>query len=300
MKITRAHLAAMIAFTMWGLFPIYWKYFSDVGAWDLFGHRLIWSFVTLFGIMLFRKKLILVKDLWRNPRTRIMLVISALLISSNWLLYIYAVNIGRILETSMGYFLNPLINVFMGWIILKEKIRPTQWPAILLALAAIVLLAVHTDLSHFPWLALILSLTFALYGLIRKLVHVGSMEGLLFETGVVIIPVLLYWYTQPTTPVSVFHDLPLHKNLILTLSGLVTSVPLILFAYAAKRLPLQTLGMIQYLSPSFKFICGLFIFHEALSAEKLQAFCLIWVALAWYTIESYRFSRKGLTKVTSE
>lgn len=300
MKVTRAHFSAMIAFTMWGLFPIYWKYFIEVEAWDLFGHRLLWSFLTLFLIMLFRKKLYLVKEIWSDPKKRLMLVLSALLISSNWLLYIYAVNIGRVLEASMGYFLNPLINVFMGWIILKEKIRPTQWPAIVLAMIAIVVLAVNTDLSHFPWLALILSFTFALYGLIRKLVHVGSMEGLLFETAVVIVPVMIYWNFRSTSPLSVFYDLPLHKNLVLVLSGVVTSLPLILFAYSAKRLPLQTLGMIQYLSPSFKFICGLFLFHEALSSEKLQAFCIIWVALVWYTMESFHHSRKGAQRVTNE
>ncbi len=299
MNITSAHLAAMIAFSMWGLFPIYWKYFSEVQAWDLFGHRLFWSFFSLLLIMFFRKKLFLVKEIGRDPKKRLMLVISALLISSNWLLYIYAVNMGRILEASMGYFLNPLINVFMGWIILKEKIRLTQWPAIFLAMMAIVLLALSTDLDHFPWLAIILSVTFALYGLIRKLVHVGSMEGLLFETSVVIIPVLIYWQMRPSGPMQILSDLPLHKNLLLPLSGVVTSLPLILFAYSAKRLSLQTLGMIQYLSPSFKFICGLFIFHEALSAEKLQAFCLIWIALGWYTIESYQFARRGKSQTTN-
>lgn len=300
MKISRAHFAAIFAFSLWGFFPIYWKYFSDVPAWDLFGHRLIWSFVTLFFIMFFRKKLHLVREIWSDPKKRIMLVISAFLISSNWLLYIYAVNIGRILEASMGYFLNPLINVFMGWLILKEKIRPTQWPAIILALIAIILLGVTSDLNHFPWLALILSITFALYGLIRKLVHVGSMEGLLFETAVVIVPVLVYWQFRSTGPLSVLGELPLHRIFILTLSGVVTSVPLILFAYSAKRLPLQTLGMIQYLSPSIKFICGLFIFHETLGQKRLQAFGLIWVALLWYTIESYRYARRGLVKVTNE
>ncbi|MES2529066.1 MAG: EamA family transporter RarD [Bdellovibrionota bacterium] len=300
MNISNAHLSAIIAFSMWGLFPIYWKYFSEVNAWDLFGHRLIWSFVSLFLIMLFRKKLSHVKDIWNDPKKRLMLVISALLISSNWLLYIYAVNIGRILEASMGYFLNPLLNVFMGWLILKEKIRLTQWPAIALALIAIILLALNTDLNHFPWLAIILSLTFALYGLIRKMVHVGAMEGLLFETSVVVIPVLIYWQMRPTGPLHVLEQLPLHKNLLLPLSGVVTSLPLVLFAFSAKRLTLQTLGMIQYLSPSFKFACGLFIFHEALSTEKLQAFCLIWVALAWYTIESFRNSRSKAVKVTNE
>lgn len=300
MKITRAHLAAMLAFSMWGLFPIYWKYFSEVSAWDLFGHRLLWSFITLFLIMFFRKKFYLLKEIWADPKKRLLLTMSSLLISSNWLLYIYAVNSGKILEASMGYFLNPLINVFMGWLIMKEKIRPTQWPAIILAMLAIVVLAITTDLNHFPWLALLLSLTFAFYGLIRKIVHVGSMEGLMFETSIVIVPVMAYWFTMSTRPTTVLYELPLHKNLILTLSGVVTSLPLILFAYGAKRLPMQTLGMIQYLSPSFKFMCGLFIFHEVLNPDKLRAFCLIWLGLAWYTIESYRFASRGTSKVANE
>lgn len=300
MNITRAHLAAILAFSFWGLFPIYWKYFQEVPAWDLFGHRIIWSFVTLALIMKARGKIHLLKDIWSDPKKRLLLVISSLLISSNWLLYIYAVNIGRILEASMGYFLNPLINVFMGWLILKERIRLTQWPSIALALVAVLYLAFTTDLNHFPWLALLLSLTFALYGLIRKLVHVGSMEGLLYETSVVILPTLLYWMTRPTQPMHAFEILPFHKSMVLTLAGVVTSLPLILFAYSTKRLTLQSLGMIQYLSPSLKFVCGLFIFHEALNGDKLRAFVLIWIALAWYTVESFIFARRGVVKVTNE
>lgn len=295
-----AHLAAILAFSFWGLFPIYWKLFSEVSAWDLFAHRLMWSFVTLVLILVFRKKIGSLKTIWATPKTRLMLIMSALLISSNWLLYIYAINIGRILEASMGYFLNPLINVFMGWILLKEKIRATQWPAIALAIIAMILLAIQTDLNHFPWIALILSLTFALYGLIRKLAQVGSMEGLTFETTIMIIPVMIYWYFQKTSPVTVLGIVPTWKVFVLTLSGIVTSLPLVLFAFSTKRLTLQTLGFIQYLSPSLKFMCGLFIFNEALSAEKVQAFSLIWIALAYYTAESFIVSRKKQPLVVNE
>jgi chloramphenicol-sensitive protein RarD len=287
-----AHIAAIVSFSLWGLFPIYWKLFSEVGAWDLFAHRLVMSFVTLIIILGFKQKLFLLKEIWIIPKTRWFLIASAILISSNWLLYIYAVNTGKILEASMGYFLNPLINVFMGWILLKEKMRPTQWPAIVLAMISIVLIALQTDLESFPWIALTLSLTFALYGLVRKIAHVGSLEGLTFETCVMIIPIMIAWMFQPTTPLSIFSELAGWKIFILSLSGIVTCIPLILFAYATKRLPLRTLGFIQYLSPSLKFVCGLFIFHEALSHSKLQAFCLIWVALFWYTLESFVFIHK--------
>ena len=186
MNITQAHLSAILAFSLWGLFPLYWKIFPEVGAWDLFAHRLTISFMTLLLIAVFRKRLKALKQIWEDPKTRIMLVVSGILISSNWLLYIYAVNSGQVLEASMGYFLNPLFNVFMGWIILKEKIRKGQWPAIVLATVAIILMAAG-NLTQFPWLALTLSITFALYGLIRKMAHVHSLEGLTFETFILII-----------------------------------------------------------------------------------------------------------------
>lgn len=292
MNITSAHLAAITAFTLWGIFPLYWKIFSNTSSWDLFGQRLIWSFITLLLILIYKKKLKVISEIWKNPKVRNLLVISGLMISSNWLLYIYAVNNGKVLEASMGYFLNPLINVFMGWLLLKEEIRPTQWPAIILAMVAIILLAFQTSLANFPWIAITLAVTFALYGLIRKVTHIGSMEGLAFETTFILLPVLIYWSFLETSPLSVYVEMPFWKILVLALSGLITCIPLVLFAYSAKRLRLQTLGFIQYLSPSLKFICGLVILHEPLSTNKLQTFFLIWIALAWYTFESLRFLKK--------
>lgn len=296
MKISKAHIAAMIAFSMWGLFPIYWKFFKEVSPWDLFGHRLLWSFVTLMLILFFKNKLGELKTIWHDPKKRLLLMASAIMISSNWLLYIYAVNTGRILEASMGYFLNPLINVFMGWMLLKEKIRSTQWPSIVLATVAIMIMLVQSELSDFPWIAITLCLTFALYGLLRKITHVGSLEGLSFETCVVIVPTLAVWFFQPTSPLTVLTEVSTLKFAVLTLSGIVTCLPLVLFAYSARQLTLQTLGFIQYLSPSFKFLCGLFIFNEPLATSKLQAFFLIWIALAWYSIESVYFARRVKAK----
>jgi chloramphenicol-sensitive protein RarD len=287
MSFSSAHLAAILSFSMWGLFPIYWKFFPEVKAWDLFAHRLVWSFITLILFLGFKKKLPELKKIWDTPKTRLMLLISALMISSNWLLYIYAVSIGQILEASMGYFLNPIINVFMGWIILKERIRPGQWPAIVLALAGISLMGYVSGISHFPWIALTLSLTFATYGLIRKMAHVGSLEGLAFETTLMLIPTLVIWYFQPSHPLDVFTQLVTWKIILLSLAGVVTCAPLILFAYGARRLPFGTLGFLGYLSPSLKFVCGWIIFDELLSPERLQAFGLIWLALGFYTLESF-------------
>ena len=294
MGFTSAHLAAIVCFALWGLFPIYWKFFPEVGSWDLFAHRLLWSFMTLIVILGFKKELESLKRIAQDPKIRLMLVVSAILISSNWLLYIYAVSIGKILEASMGYFLNPLINVFMGWLILKEKIRPGQWPAIIIAMIAIVMLGIQSGIDGFPWIALTLSLTFAMYGLIRKMAHVGSLEGLAFETTFMIIPTLVIWFFQPTTPVDIFSQIPTWKIILLCFSGLVTCAPLVLFAYAARRLPFGTLGFLGYLSPSLKFVCGWAIFHEALSPEKLQAFGLIWIALGCYSLESFLLNRHNI------
>ncbi len=286
MNFTQAHLSAVVAFTMWGTFPLYWKIFSGEASWDLFGQRLIWSFITLLLIIAYQKKFKTLGKIWKDKKVRYMLILSGIMISSNWLIYIYAVSVGRVLEASLGYFLNTLINVFMGWLILKETIRPTQWPAIILALLAIILIAVRVDFAHFPWIAISLSLTFALYGLIRKVTAVGSIEGLTFETSFVLIPVLIFWANYSSTPLTIYEHLPLWKSLVLVLSGLVTCIPLVLFAYSARNLRLQTLGFIQYLSPSFKFLCGWLVFKETISSELFQTFVMIWVALIWYSIES--------------
>ena len=243
-------------------------------------------------ILIFQKKLKNLKSIWHQKKVRYMLMLSALFISSNWLIYIYAISVGKVLEASMGYFLNPLINVLFGWFILKENLRFTQWPAIFLALFSIVLMGIQTELSHFPWMAVVLSLTFALYGIIRKTTHVGALEGLAFETCFIVGPVLVYWLFQKSTPVTIYNELPLWKLGFLSLSGLITCTPLILFAFSARRLKLQTIGFIQYLSPSLKFLCGLFVLNESLTSEKLQAFVLIWIALGWYTIESFLFLKK--------
>jgi chloramphenicol-sensitive protein RarD len=292
MNLTSAHLAAITAFSLWGIFPLYWKLLSEAPAWDLFAHRLLWSFISLLLILFYKKRLKSLKEIWKTPKLRYYLMISSVMISSNWLIYIYAVNNGKVLEASMGYFLNPLINVFMGWLLLKEDIRKTQWPAIILALIAIIFIGIQNGLDNFPWIAIILAITFALYGLIRKMAHVGSMEGLTFETAFVMAPVFIYWTFLDTTPTTVFHLFPAWKILLLSLSGLITCIPLILFAYSAKRLRLQTLGFIQYLSPSFKFLCGLLVLREPLGEGKLQTFFIIWIALAWYTAESYIHLKK--------
>ncbi len=294
--IQSATLAAVIAFSMWGIFPLYWKWLGELGPLDLFGQRLVWSVITLFGVLAYQKKLKIMEDIWHSRKTRYLLILSSILISSNWLIYIYAVHVNKVIEASMGYFLNPLLNVFMGWLILKEKIRKTQWPSIILAAIAIIVIAFQNGLESFPWIAVSLSLTFAAYGLVRKIAHVGALEGLSFETFVIIVPFLWYWLQGDSGPIVSLNPLPVYKIFGLMLAGVVTCIPLMLFAYAARNLPLGTLGFINYLSPSLKFICGYVILQESLSIEKLQAFALIWIALAWYTTEAFMHQKKQKKK----
>lgn len=289
-EFTRALFAGILAFVCWGLFPIYWKLFPELSGDRLFIHRLFWSLLTLMIIVPAVKRTKSFLAIFKDNR-RWWLLLSAILISSNWLLYMIAVTSGHILEASMGYFLNPLLNILFGWLFLKERLRLTQTPAVILAFLGVIWIGLTAGLDAFPWMALSLSLTWGSYGVIRKLTHVGPLEGLTYETAVVFLPFLL-WYSQLDG--SVAQDItalgPI-KTFGLMLSGFITCLPLVLFAYAARRLPLQTLGFIQYLSPTLKFVCGWAIFHEPIPASRWQGFIYIWIGLLWYTIEQLIHNR---------
>jgi chloramphenicol-sensitive protein RarD len=280
----KALLAAILAFSCWGLFPIYWKFFPELSGESLFMQRLFWSVVTLMVVIPVSGKVQGVKAILRDKR-RWWLLLSAVLIASNWLIYVVAVTQGHILEASMGYFLNPLLNVLIGWMFLKETLRSTQWPAIVLAAVGVIWMALASGLAGFPWLALSLSITFAFYGVIRKLTHVGSLEGLAYETAVVFLPFLAWWLWNGGSVADDVDRVGGVKLALLALSGVITCLPLVLFAYASRRLSLQALGFTQYLSPSLKFLCGWAIFHEPMSSSRWQGFIFIWTALIWYTIE---------------
>lgn len=281
---TKALLAACFAFTFWGLFPIYWKLFPELPGESLFMHRLFWSLLTLLILTPVLGKTKDLKAILKDNR-RWWLLLSATLIASNWLMYVVAVTQGHILEASMGYFLNPLINVVVGALFLKETLRRTQWPAVILAVVGVLWMGLSSGLSSFPWLALALAVTFALYGVIRKLTHVGAIEGLAYESAVVFVPFFIWWLAKYGNISQEVQLLGAGKLFLLSLSGVVTCLPLVLFAYATRRMSLQTLGFTQYLSPSFKFLCGWAVFNEALSPARLQGFLFIWAGLAWYTAE---------------
>lgn len=288
---TKALWAAIGAFTCWGLFPIYWKFFPELNGSDLFIYRLFWSMLTLSVIVVYKKRIPILKEILKT-NLKWWLLLSALFISSNWLMYTIAVTEGKIIEASLGYFLNPLINVILGVIFLKETLRFTQLPAIILAVIGVLWMGLSSGVLGFPWMALWLSLTFAAYGLIRKLSRIGSLEGLSFETAIVFVPFMFWWYQRGGSPQATLESVGWGKMILLAFSGIITCTPLILFAYAARRLTLQALGFSQYLSPSFKFLVGWALFNEPMPLERWWGFLFIWMGLAWYSLEQMQNARR--------
>ncbi|MGD0879189.1 MAG: EamA family transporter RarD [Anaerolineales bacterium] len=279
------------AYLLWGIFPIYWKLLEAVPAIQIISHRIIWSFVLLALILFITRQ-------WRSFRAaalsrRVVLIylVSAILLSINWLTYIWAINAGFVLETSLGYFINPLLSVLLGVLFVREKLRPLQWLPI--GLAAIGVIYVAVSYGQFPWIALTLAISFGLYGLVKKVAPLGSLFGLTLETGLLFLPavaflIILEWQGQ-----GAFLHVPAVSNLLMIGAGLVTTVPLLLFASAAQRIPLSTLGILQYINPTIAFLLGLFLFHEPFNLSLLIGFSIVWLALIIYWGENFLATRKA-------
>lgn len=283
-------LFALAAYGIWGVAPIYFVWVSFAQPLEVLAHRVMWG-IPLLGLLL------LLSGQWRDiaglTRKAIgYLLVSSAFLSVNWLTFIYAIQTERIAEASLGYFINPLVNIVLGWLFLREQLRPMQWLAVSLA-AAGVLLELVAQVS-LPWLGLILALTFGLYGLLRKQVNVPAVVGLSIETSVLapLAAVFLLWLSSTADPRT------LGEVLSLGLGGLITVVPLVCFAAAAMRLPLTTLGFIQYLAPSCALMLALFVYGETVSSERWLTFALIWAALLVFSFEGlYRFRRHRLEGV---
>jgi chloramphenicol-sensitive protein RarD len=275
---TRAGLlAGFAAYAIWGLLPLYLKLLSGIAAPDVLAHRILWSLLVIGGIAIAvggRERL---SAALRRPRLLALLVASALCIAGNWLVYTWAILNGHVLDTSLGYFINPLISVVFGVVLLGERLQRAQWLAVGLAFAGVVILAVA--LGELPVISLAIAFSFALYGLIRSQAAVDAVTGLLIET-LVLAPVALGWLL--TRPEGVFGHPPA-LLLLLAAGGVLTAVPLLLFGLAARRLKLSTLGVMQYLAPSMVFVQAVFLFGEPLAPAQLLAFGCIWAGLAIYT-----------------
>jgi len=275
--------AAIGAFVMWGLFPLYLKPMAEVPALQIMAHRIVWCCLLVFGWLALRGELGAVRSALADAASRIRLMASAALISVNWLIYVWAVNNGHVVEASLGYFINPLLNVVLGVALLKERLNRAQWLAV--ALAAIGVLYLTVVSARPPWIALALATSFGLYGLIRKVVKVESVPGLATET-LLLAPfalALLLWSESQGS--GAFGHSSSTINALLVGSGLITAVPLALFAYGARLIPLSTVGLVQYIGPTLQLLIGVLVFHEAFPWTRAIGFAFIWAALAIYAVD---------------
>jgi chloramphenicol-sensitive protein RarD len=276
-------LSATLAFLCWGLFPLYFHAIGEVPPLQILAHRMLWSLLFLVIVLLVRRQWAWLA-LLRQPRVFGSFIASAVLLSVNWLIYIWAVNNGHVIEASLGYFITPLVNISLGYLLLKERLRPAQWMAI--AVAALGVAWLTWQAGTVPWIALALAFSFGGYGLLRKTAALGALEGLSFET-MVLFPVAaayVVWLTMHGQNAFINTD-STTTRLLLAAAGPITAIPLLLFASGARRIPLSALGLLQYLAPTLQFLLGVWIFHEAFTADRLVGFVLIWAALALFAFE---------------
>lgn len=271
------------AYAFWGLLPVYWKWLQQVPAPQLLSHRILWSCLILFGLILVSGQGPAFARVIRSGRVLRVYAIAAVLIGANWLTYVWAVNAGFIVETSLGYFINPLISVLLGVLFLRERLRPWQWLPVGVAAAGVLYLTLAY--RSLPWIALILAISFGLYGLVKKLAPLGSVQGLALETGLLLLPALLYLLAAERAGEGALLGAEPLTAALLVGTGLVTTVPLLLFGSAAQRIPLAIVGILQYIAPTLQFLLGVLVYREPFALTQLVGFGLVWASLALFAIE---------------
>ena len=281
----RGILAGIGAYALWGVFPIYWKLLHEVPAPQVIGHRIIWSFILLALYVFISGQWQKFRSAAFQGRTIGIYSIAAVLLSLNWLIYIWGVNAGFIVETSLGYFINPLFSVLLGVIFLRERLRPLQW--IPVALAAVGVIYLTIAYGRLPWIALSLAFTFGVYGFVKKLSPLGSLYGLTLETGVVFPLALLLLSFAGLNGTGAFWRNGTAIDILLVSTGLVTTIPLLMFASAAKQIPLTVVGLLQYIAPTMQFLIGVLIYKEPFDTSRLIGFGFVWVALISFALENY-------------
>ena len=292
----RGIVLGVAAYVMWGLFPIYWPWLEPGGALEVLAHRVVWSLAFVLVLVLISRRR--ARGIPYDGRSLRLLCAAAVLIGVNWGVFIWAVNHGRVLDGSLGYFINPLVTVALGVFVLGERLRALQWSAVGIAAVGVTILAVET--GHPPWVALTLALTFGTYGLVKRVVGVGALQGLTIEAAVLAPVALGYLIWLGASGDSTFTGHGADHVLLLISSGPVTAVPLLLFAGAAARMPLSQLGVLFYLTPTMQFLIGVFIKHEPLTAGRLAGFALVWVALVVFTTDTVSHHRRSQLALTAE
>ncbi len=286
----RGLLAATASFLLWGVIPLYWKQLQAISAWELIAHRIVWSLAFLFVLMILRRS---IQAFWRalhSPKAVLSSLISSALLAINWTVYIWAVNSGHVIESSLGYFLTPLGNIALGYLVLHERLRLLQRISIVSAVLGVGVLLIGA--GHFPWIALTLAISWSLYGIFKKQSSLGPVSGLALET-LMLFPLavaLLLWRAH--TGAGALGHVDVRTHVFVLSAGVVTTVPLVLFAYGAQRLRMATLGLLQYLAPTVQFLLGLYVYHEPFDAMRFNACVLIWVGLLIYTADSFWAQRR--------
>ncbi len=273
-------LQAISAYVVWGLLPVYWKAVQAVPPTQILAHRIFWSFILLCGVVTVRREWKLLAELARDGRTLRYHAVAAALLTVNWLTYIYGVNTDRIVETSLGYYVNPLVSVFLGVVVLHERLARAQWVAVGLAVGGV---AVFTVLAgRLPWIAVVLAVTFGFYGLVKKQAQASAVPGLTLETGVVLVPAFAWLCGAELQGKGALGHSDALTNALLVGAGVVTALPLLLFSAAARKVRLSTMGLLQYVSPTCALLLGVLCYHEPFGAARMAGFALIWIGLGLF------------------
>lgn len=274
-----------LAFIIWGLLPLYWKLVSILNPYQVFSHRVIWSLLFVLIILKLKGQFKAFIKLVKQPRNWLKMTASAFFISVNWLMYIWSVNNGYVIETSLGYYINPLVLTLFGMIFLKESLTNLQKIGIFFATIGVAYKTWHY--GSVPIIALIIAISFAIYGLLKKTSKMTSLNGLAFETAIISLPTAVFLVKCEATNTGITNNLPVYFWLLIALSGIATAIPLILYAESSKRLPLNVLGFLQYLAPTISLFLGVFIFSESFTLNDLIAFSLIWMGLMFFSVSQY-------------
>lgn len=281
---------AASAYSLWGVAPLYFKQIDFIPATEILLHRIVWSFVLLSLIVLALRQGDKVLAILRQPKMLGWLLLSALLLGGNWGLFIWAVNNHHMLDASLGYYINPLLNVLLGMLFLGERLRKMQWTAVAFATSGVLIQLI--TFGSLPWIALTLAGSFAIYGLMRKKLAVDAITGLFYESVLLLPLALWYWWQFADSSAANLLANSWQLNGYLMAAGLVTTVPLLCFIAAARRLQLSTMGFFQYIGPSFMFVFGVWLYHEPFAADRFVTFGLIWLALLLYTADAWQFNRQ--------